>query len=251
MGYRPATLPELLAFTGKYPDMQKKYLIAALGSISMEPHGIRMVPCLAGLGSWFNRGLGVKSVLMTFHLGDRYLAVKKSSPTKIASMTKFSANNNSPVDSSAGFTAEVNYNESMYEMETAGKYDYMYYGDDPFMMFRERPKVSGKGSVKVEFTLVGFDNTISIDSAAALLDKEGLRIAMIDELSAFGTKYPEEQAKFTIVSLTRIGSIGFGNELVTCLFTGDRGRELDYAYPHTYWFPSNCRFLAVGKTIQK
>lgn len=46
-GLRPATLPELLAFGAAYPEMQKRFIIVALGSIWRALHAdSRHIPCL-------------------------------------------------------------------------------------------------------------------------------------------------------------------------------------------------------------
>jgi len=45
-GLRPAALLELLAFGAKYPDMQRKFSVAGLGSVWQDRKGYRNVPCL-------------------------------------------------------------------------------------------------------------------------------------------------------------------------------------------------------------
>lgn len=73
-GLRPATIEELLAFGAKYPELQKQFLVAAIGPISRHPDG-RGVPYLWGnsdkrhlyLG-WFGDGWGDDC---------RFLAVRK------------------------------------------------------------------------------------------------------------------------------------------------------------------------------
>jgi len=45
-GLRPAELPEFLAFGAKYPDMQRKFSVAGLGSVWRDRKGYRNVPCL-------------------------------------------------------------------------------------------------------------------------------------------------------------------------------------------------------------
>ena len=64
-GYRPAELPELLAFGAKYPDEQRKYPIVALGSVYQYWDGDRYVSYLwRGDGErdlgliWFGVGWG-------------------------------------------------------------------------------------------------------------------------------------------------------------------------------------------------
>jgi len=43
---RAAELPELLAFGAKYPDVQRKFSVVALGSVWKDRKGSRNVPCL-------------------------------------------------------------------------------------------------------------------------------------------------------------------------------------------------------------
>jgi len=45
-GLRAAELPEFLAFGAKYPDVQRKFSIAGLGSVWRDRKGYRNVPCL-------------------------------------------------------------------------------------------------------------------------------------------------------------------------------------------------------------
>ena len=45
-GLRAAALPEFLAFGAKYPDIQRKFSIAGLGSVWPDRKGYRNVPCL-------------------------------------------------------------------------------------------------------------------------------------------------------------------------------------------------------------
>lgn len=46
MGFRPAEIHELLAFGEEYPEVQREFPIAALGSVWQDPHGRRYVPYL-------------------------------------------------------------------------------------------------------------------------------------------------------------------------------------------------------------
>jgi hypothetical protein len=45
-GLRPAELPEFLAFAAKYPDVQRKFSVAGLGSVWRDRKNYRNVPCL-------------------------------------------------------------------------------------------------------------------------------------------------------------------------------------------------------------
>ena len=46
--YRPAAIEELLALGEAYPNLQRKFLIVALGSILRTSNGNRCAPCLSG-----------------------------------------------------------------------------------------------------------------------------------------------------------------------------------------------------------
>ncbi len=63
-GYRPVGLAELLALGGGFPDLQRQFLIVALGSVWQNRGGGRYVPSLWSDGS--KRGLGL------FWLGDAW-----------------------------------------------------------------------------------------------------------------------------------------------------------------------------------
>lgn len=45
-GFRPAELPEFLAFGAKYPELQRQFSIVGLGSVWQDRKGYRNVPCL-------------------------------------------------------------------------------------------------------------------------------------------------------------------------------------------------------------
>lgn len=75
MGYRPAELHELLAFGEKYPDIQKKFPIVALGSVWQYQSGGRGVPCLYWGGS--GRFLGLGWVEGDWYAIYRFAAVRK------------------------------------------------------------------------------------------------------------------------------------------------------------------------------
>lgn len=51
MGYRPAELHELLVFGAKYPNVQRKFIIVALGSVWQNPYDCRHVAYLDRYGS--------------------------------------------------------------------------------------------------------------------------------------------------------------------------------------------------------
>ncbi|MDP3999550.1 MAG: hypothetical protein Q8P76_03085 [bacterium] len=74
-GYRPAELPELLAYAKNNPDEQRKYPIVALGSVWRFFDGGRDVPFLFGVGD--KRGLYLLWCGREWDEDSRFLAVRK------------------------------------------------------------------------------------------------------------------------------------------------------------------------------
>ena len=74
-GYRPADLRELLDFGAAYPEEQRKYPIAALGSVWQLPNGRRRVADLVGSAGY--RGLGLDWLEDDWNEFWRFLAVRK------------------------------------------------------------------------------------------------------------------------------------------------------------------------------
>ena len=75
IGYRPATIEELLSFGATYPDIQKQFTIVALGSSYRG-----MVPYLSGYNSEYGSrersvGMGTREGILNGNF--RFLAVRK------------------------------------------------------------------------------------------------------------------------------------------------------------------------------
>lgn len=75
MGYRPADLHELLAFGEKYPEVQREFPIAALGSVWQNRSGDRSVSCLGRDDS--RRGLRLHWLGNVWLVICRFAAVRK------------------------------------------------------------------------------------------------------------------------------------------------------------------------------
>lgn len=73
-GYRPAAIEELLALGEKYPDLQREFLIVALGSVWWDL-GYRGVPCLDQSSS--DRDLGLYRFSGEWDPHCRFLALRK------------------------------------------------------------------------------------------------------------------------------------------------------------------------------
>ena len=75
-GMRPATLPELLAFGAKYPNVQREFPVAALGSVWQYRLGNRCVPFLWSISG--RRNLNLNWLDHRWNTRDRFLAVRNS-----------------------------------------------------------------------------------------------------------------------------------------------------------------------------
>ena len=76
-GLRPATLAELLALGEKYPDLQRKFQIVALGSAWVGPLGAPYVPFLYGGSGRRELSLGWAGPAREWSDHYRFLAVRK------------------------------------------------------------------------------------------------------------------------------------------------------------------------------
>ncbi|MBI1956993.1 MAG: hypothetical protein HYS44_00845 [Candidatus Niyogibacteria bacterium] len=135
----------------------------------------------------------------------------------------------------------VNYGLSLAEMIAAGHYDWV--NND---ITAKRFPVKGEGVVNVEIQLVHLNCTMESDDILRELDTMGLRPATIEELLAFGAKYPDIQCEFPIVALGSVCRRVLGHRRVPCLGWNGAGRRLGL-----YWFglrwSGGCRFAAVRK----
>jgi hypothetical protein len=75
-GLRPAKIEELLALGATRPDLQREFLLEALGSSFKDDIGVHSYPCLYGLG--VDRGLGLDYDVNGLDEFSRFLAVRKS-----------------------------------------------------------------------------------------------------------------------------------------------------------------------------
>jgi hypothetical protein len=168
--------------------------------------------------------------------GKMILAVIAAVIFSSCSLLKFPARPNS-----AKYSAIVNYDFSQPEMIAAGKYDWT--NSD---ITAECFPVKGKGQANVNFIVKHFARSISTEAALKELDNEGLRPATIEELLAFGAKYPDEQRKCPVIALVSVSADSSGSRRVACLYGCDSWRGLGLSFIDNRWGDC-CRFLAVGK----
>ncbi len=138
------------------------------------------------------------------------------------------------------YLVTVNYDLSLAEMIKVGKYDSVNSG-----ITKKHFPVNGEGTNEVVTELVHFNRFIGSDEVIRELDKRGFRPATIEELLAFGAKYPEMQIQFPIVAL---GSLWrhLGHRDVPYLWGASRGHDLNLDWFENGW-EGHYRFLAVRK----
>jgi len=141
------------------------------------------------------------------------------------------------------FKVAVNYARPLMEMIRAGKYDYV----NSDIIAKHFP-VKGKDILPVELELVHLNKYISSDDAIAEIKQRGFRPAKIEELLAFGEKYPEEQRKYPIVTLGSVWQHWYGGRSVPYLYRHDGRRGLDLNCFEYVW-NEDCRFLVVRESV--
>ncbi|MDO8493233.1 MAG: hypothetical protein Q7S19_01675 [bacterium] len=134
----------------------------------------------------------------------------------------------------------IDYTQTLEQMITAGHYDWA--NSD---ITAKRFPLKGEGKVARKAYLVHFDHGISSENAIKELDKQGKRPATIEELLAFGAKYPEIQRKFPVVALGSSAKVD-GDRSVAYLDRYGSARRLHLVWWDGDW-NANYRFLAFAK----
>ena len=124
------------------------------------------------------------------------------------------------------FRVRVNYDLSVKEAVSAGKYDWE--NDD--INDKNFPS-KRSGLAQIDIRLVHFNKDMSSEDVLKELDKMGLRPAELPELLALGAEYPDEQRKYPIVALGSVWRGWGGSRVVPCLVRGGGER-----YTGLSWF---------------
>lgn len=131
--------------------------------------------------------------------------------------------------------------KSLQDAIAAGKYDY---AND--YITAEHFKLEGEIVVDTELVLYHPDRDIESDDVVKELDQMGLRPATLQELCAFGEKYPDIQREFPVVALGSVCVGSGGDRRVPSLDFWFALRKLCLLYWDGEW-SSFCRFLAARK----
>ena len=142
--------------------------------------------------------------------------------------------------SRGSFSIHIDYSQSLADMIKAGKYDWK--NDD---ITEKRFPLKGKGSVEHTVHLLHYDRVMTSVDVITAMDVAGQEPALIEDLLAFGAKYPEEQRKYPIIALGSSAGVR-GSRRVPCLdgFGSLRSLHLDW---FDYGWLEQCRFLARNK----
>jgi hypothetical protein len=106
--------------------------------------------------------------------------------------------------------------------------------------------LTGEIVVDTELVLYHPNRNIESDDVVEELDQMGLRPATLQELCAFGEKYPDIQREFPIVALGYVCANSLGYRLVPNLGSWYTGRKLSLNDWGGEWRPDH-RFLAARK----
>lgn len=185
---------------------------------------------------------------------------EEQSIQKIVSLLK------SPKAIQAGdtFSVTIDYKKSLADMIAVGKYDYV----NPNIVeknfpIQQRPSVSEadmqssgnpyrtlgvQNDNSANIVLVHLNKAVKTSEVLAYMDKQGLRPAYIEELLAFGEKYPEIQRQFPVVALGSVWVSSGQGRSVACLGSGGSERDLGLYWggPDGAW-GGVYRFAAVSK----
>lgn len=105
----------------------------------------------------------------------------------------------------AAFPISVDYERTVFEMVSAGRYDYV----NPNVSDENFPLQRGKQQESIIY-LFRVERVMSSEEIASTLDKEGLRPATLPELLSFGATYPNAQRAMTSWHSSRGGEITTG-----------------------------------------
>jgi len=95
--------------------------------------------------------------------------------------------------------------------------------------------ITGKGIYEADIGIVHFNRNISTNSVVEELDRVGMRPARIEELLAFGAKYPDLQRYFSIIAL---GSSYF-----------DADNFPVFPTLYAYWWYDHRQYRGIGTSL--
>lgn len=143
---------------------------------------------------------------------------------------------------SVPYAVTVDYTQSVEEMVRRGKYDYA----NENIAAAHFP-VSGDGIAEREGVLVHFGLYVESDEAVRAVKELELEPSPVEDLLAFGARYPDVQREYPVVGLGSSWLDPFGLARVPVLDGWLGRRQLDLGARRNRWV-AYCRFLARRKT---
>lgn len=137
------------------------------------------------------------------------------------------------------FKVTVDYNESLKDMISAGKYDWV----NPGITEKNFP-VKGTGKSEVEVEIVHYNKAMTSEQVFADFKAHGLKPAPVEVGLALGKDRPDLQREFPIVMLGSVWQSLRGDRRTPFLWGGAGARDLSLNYFDEDWH-WNYRFLAV------
>ena len=198
---------------------------------------------LSGMGSGYEIVKAIADVVKNLGGGDDDMRRILSEEPLRRSIGKAIMHNGSEVSTSGATTYPVmiDYADTFEQRLASGRYDWK--NDD---INKKNFPVKGDGTVERALELAHYGKNMSTDAVLAAIDATGYRPATIEELLAFGAKYPDLQREFPIVALGSVWRGWGGNRGVACLYGGDAGRGLHLDWLESDW-SEHYRFLVVRK----
>ena len=199
---------------------------------------------LSGMGSGYEIVKAIADEVKNLGGGDDDLRRILSEPSLRLTLGKAIMHNGSEVSPSNATTypVTIDYADTFEQRLASGRYDWK--NSD---INKKNFPVKGEGTVDRILELAHYAKDMSTDAVLAAIDAQGYRPATIEDLLAFGAKYPELQREFPIVALGSVWQNWFGNRYVAYLYRVGDKRNLDL-----YWFVHDWRalyrFLVVRKS---
>lgn len=110
------------------------------------------------------------------------------------------------------FSLTVDYTQTLEQMIDAGRCNQI--GDD---ITAKHFPLPDHGTMESVAQLARFSSDVSLDDAISEFNLYGLRPATIEELLAFGARYPEERGNFPIIAIGSVANLN-GNRYAACFY---------------------------------
>jgi len=141
---------------------------------------------------------------------------------------------------SMSFRVVVNYSRRLERLIADGEYTWA----NPDICTNNYPVVD-KGTVELEFRLIGLDRVVETEAVESELKNRSLRPATLQELLAYGAICRDMHSQFPIVALGSSWQHPCGGHRVPFIWTGHSGRLLDLYWRENRW-EEDFHFLAIG-----